>query len=139
MKTFVEIYDSMKETLEYQTEELSLAFTESVLLRMEHLGDMSGKVLAERMGFSEAYVSKLLKGKNNFTLETLVKLARALECRIEPPLLLPNEKEVATGQVVLFERFPKSERPFTPRSVPAPQMSNVTQNDDNNDIAAAAA
>lgn len=101
MKTFAEIYESMKETLEYQTEELSLAFTESVLLRMEQLGDMSGKVLAERMGFSEAYVSKLLKGKNNFTLETLVKLARALECRIEPPLLLPNEKEAATGQVVL--------------------------------------
>ena len=138
MKTFAEIYESMKDTLEYQTEELSLAFTESVLLRMERLNDMSGTVLADRMGVSKAYVSKLLKGKSNFTLETLVKLARALGCRIEPPQLLPNEKEAATGQVVLFERFPKSERPFTPRPVPAPQMSNVTQNDDDNETAAAA-
>jgi len=138
MKTFAEIYESMKDTLEYQTEELSLAFTESVLLRMEQLDDMSGTVLADRMDVSKAYVSKLLKGKSNFTLETLVKLARALECRIEPLQLLPNEKEAAIGQVVLFERFPKSERPFTPRPVPAPQMSNVTQDDDNDETAAAA-
>ncbi len=140
MKTFAEIYESMKDTLEYETEQLSLAFTESVLLRMEQLDDMSGKVLAERMGFSEAYVSKLLKGKNNFTLETLVKLARALECRIEPPMLLPNEKEEASGQVVLFERLPKSNSSFVPRSVvPVHQMSIETQNDDNNTITAAAA
>lgn len=140
MKTFAEIYESMKETLAYQVEELSLAFTESILLRMEQLDDMPGKVLADRMGFSEAYVSKLLKGKNNFTLETLVKLARALECRIEAPQLVPIQAEEASGQVVLpFERLPKSMNPFTPRPVPAPQVTSVPQNDDDKSYTAAAA
>lgn len=92
MKTFAEIYDSMKDALEYQVEELSLAFTESVLLRMEELDNLQGKELAKRMGCSKAYVSKLLTGKSNFTLETLVKLAGALECHIEPPQLIPNQK-----------------------------------------------
>jgi transcriptional regulator with XRE-family HTH domain len=139
MKTFAEIYESMKETLAYQVEELSLAFTESILLRMEQLDDMPGKVLAERMGFSEAYVSKLLKGKNNFTLETLVKLARALECRIEAPQLVPIQAEEAPGQVVLpFERLPKSMNTFMPRAVPPPQMTSVHQNDDDKSYFAAA-
>lgn len=136
IKTFAEIYDSMKDTLEYQVEELSLAFTESILLRMEELGDLSGKDLAERMGATKPYVSKLLKGKNNFTLETLVKLARALECRIEPPQLLPNEKQTL-GQIVLFERQPKSEG-FRPRPVSA-QVTVGTQDDDDNSNTAAAA
>jgi transcriptional regulator with XRE-family HTH domain len=135
MKTFAEIYDALKGTLGYQVEELSLAFTESILLRMEELS-LSGKDLADRMGSTKPYVSKLLKGKNNFTLETLVKLARALECRIEPPQLLPNEKQ-ALGQIVLFERYPKSES-FRPRPVSV-QMTVTTQdNDDNADTAAAA-
>jgi transcriptional regulator with XRE-family HTH domain len=136
MKTFAEIYDSMKDTVEYQVEELSLAFTESILLRMEELGNLSGKELADRMGSTKPYVSKLLKGKNNFTLETLVKLARALECRIEPPQLLPNEKQ-APGQIFLFERQPKTDA-FRPRDVSV-QLTVVAQdNDDNADTAAAA-
>ncbi len=107
MKTFAEIYDSMKDTLEYQVEELALAFTESVLLRMEELNDLKGKDLAERMGTSEAYASKLLKGKGNFTLETLVKLARALECHIEPPALIPLQKAQPAAQVIPFVKSPK--------------------------------
>lgn len=106
MKTFAEIYESVKDTLEYQVEELALAFTESVLLRMEELGDMNGAQLAERMNASKPYVSKLLNGKGNFTLETLVKLARALECRIEPPQLVPLKKQ--PDHSVHFERRPKS-------------------------------
>jgi transcriptional regulator with XRE-family HTH domain len=135
MKTFAEIYDALKDTQGYQVEELSLAFTESILLRMEELS-LSGKDLADRMGSTKPYVSKLLKGKNNFTLETLVKLARALECRIEPPQLLPNEKQ-ALGQIVLFERYPKSES-FRPRPVSVQMTVTPQDNDDNADTAAAA-
>ncbi len=98
MKTFAELYDSLRDTQKYQVEQLTLAFTESVLLRMEALSNLTGKELAKRMGCSKAYVSKLLSGKGNFTHETLVKLARALDCRVEPPRLIPNE----TSQVIRF-------------------------------------
>jgi transcriptional regulator with XRE-family HTH domain len=97
MKSFAEIYESRKDTLEYQAEELSLAFTESVLLRMEERGNMPRKELANRMGTTMPYVTKLLKGKSNFTFETLVKLARALDCRIEAPTLIPLSRQ-QTGQ-----------------------------------------
>ncbi len=107
MKTFAEIYESMKDTHEYQVQELSLAFTESVLLRMEELNNMQGKELAKRIGCSKAYVSKLLTGKGNFTLDTLVKLARALNCRVEAPALIPSEKY---DHVVRFERSPVDAR-----------------------------
>ena len=40
---------------------------------------MSQKDLAEQMGVSPQYVNKLVKGKENFTLETLVKLQKSLD------------------------------------------------------------
>lgn len=127
MNTFAEIYDSLKDSLEFQVEELSLAFTESVLLRMEELGDMSGAQLAERMESSKPYVSKLLKGKSNFTLETLVKLARALECRVEAPKLIPLESKTQSAQVVRFiRRHVVTE--FTPGGLVKPRLDNYADN-----------
>lgn len=48
-----------------------------VLLRMkqEH---MTQKVLAERMNCTQQYVSKILKGTENMSLDTLTKLEQAL-------------------------------------------------------------
>lgn len=40
---------------------------------------LSQKDLAEKMGVSAAYVGKLLKGKENLTLETICKLQKALD------------------------------------------------------------
>lgn len=139
MRTFAEIVESMKDTLEYQVEELSLAFTEAVLLRMEELGDLSRTELAERMGTTTPYVTKLLRGKSNFTFETLVKLARALECRIAPPALVANTKRTPTAQIIRFARRPQLSIPFTPRAVSTPDREIVTEQLNDNTNAAAAA
>jgi plasmid maintenance system antidote protein VapI len=53
------------------------AFTESVVREMERLG-LTRTALAERLGATPAYVTKILRGKVNFTLATMVRLARAL-------------------------------------------------------------
>lgn len=45
------------------------------ILQKEHI---SQKELAERMGVSPTYVGKLLKGKENLTLETIVKVEKAI-------------------------------------------------------------
>lgn len=138
MRTFAEIYDSMKDTLEYQAEELSLAFTESVLLRMDELNNLSAAELAQRMGSSKPYVSKLLKGKSNFTLETLVKLARALDCHIEAPSLIPNTKQ-ATARVVQFVRSPKPDTAqFRATPIANRPIVSGLQNDDTSPTSAAA-
>ena len=40
---------------------------------------LTQKELAERMGCSQQYVSLILKGKENLTLETIAKLETALD------------------------------------------------------------
>ena len=52
-------------------------FTRELHARMESLKVSQGE-LARRMGTSRPYVTKLLEG-SNFTLQTMVKLAMALE------------------------------------------------------------
>src|SRR4051812_25358411 len=69
---------------EYWTERTSLRFTEELTRWMEQQG-LSRKDLAEKIGSSQAYITKILKGNVNFTLASMVKLTRALgaELRIE--------------------------------------------------------
>ena len=49
-----------------------------MLDRMEELG-MSQKQLAEKMNCSPQYISKVLRGRENLSLETLTKIENALE------------------------------------------------------------
>lgn len=48
-----------------------------VLLQMKQLG-LTQKALAERMGCTQQYVSKIIKGKENMSLDTISKLENAL-------------------------------------------------------------
>ena len=48
-----------------------------VLLRMKQLG-LTQKALAERMNCTQQYISKILKGKENMSLDTLSKLESSL-------------------------------------------------------------
>ncbi len=70
-----------------------------VLLRMkqEH---MTQKTLAERMNCTQQYVSKILKGNENMSLDTLTKLEDALNIS----LILPEEK-MAYSDAALEEGF----------------------------------
>lgn len=52
-----------------------------VLNRMEEL-DITQRQLAEKLGCSQQYVSLLVKGSANLTLETISKLEDALEIQI---------------------------------------------------------
>lgn len=56
-----------------------------MLDKMEEL-DMTQKVLAEKMGCSQQYVSKILKGKENLSIETLCKIEDALYLTLLPQL-----------------------------------------------------
>lgn len=52
-----------------------------MLDRMEELG-LTQKKLAERLGCSQQYVSKMLRGRENLSLETLCKIENALDLQI---------------------------------------------------------
>lgn len=56
-----------------------------MLDKMEQLG-MTQKSLAEKMGCSQQYVSKILKGRENLSIETLCKIETALELSLLPQM-----------------------------------------------------
>ena len=55
-----------------------------MLDKMEELG-LTQKSLAERMGCSQQYISKVLKGTENLSIETISKIESALELEILEP------------------------------------------------------
>jgi transcriptional regulator with XRE-family HTH domain len=46
--------------------------------------------LARRLGKSRSYITKVLQGNANFTIDSLVQIARALGCKYAPVLIPRN-------------------------------------------------
>ncbi|NDV65899.1 helix-turn-helix transcriptional regulator [Bacteroides sp. 224] len=53
----------------------------TMLIKMEELG-LKQWDLAEKMGVSQQYVSRILRGKENLTLNTIIKIEEALHITI---------------------------------------------------------
>ena len=74
-----------KEAEERQVNKEWLRYSQMIAMkmldRMEELG-LTQKMLAERMGCSQQYVSKVLRGRENLSLETLCKIENALNLQI---------------------------------------------------------
>lgn len=58
-----------------------------MLDKMEELG-LTQKSVAERMGCSQQYISKVLKGTENLSIETIAKIEDALELEILEPVFV---------------------------------------------------
>ena len=80
-ESFQSFFDKSHRSLVYWEERAILDFTEKMLARLESDG-VSKSALAERLNVSLPYVTKLIGGSNNFTLRTMVKVARSLGARI---------------------------------------------------------
>lgn len=73
--------DLWQDDVEFLTEEKILEFTERVVLEMEHR-DIKRAQLAEALGKTKPFVTKLLKGNANMTVKTMVGIAQALGCNL---------------------------------------------------------
>lgn len=58
-----------------------------MLDKMEELG-LTQKSVAERMGCSQQYISRVLKGTENLSIETISKIEKALELEILEPVFV---------------------------------------------------
>jgi len=76
-RSFSELYREAERHEDYWTAGVILEFTESVVQEMERQG-LTRTALAERLGATPAYVTKILRGRVNFTLATMVRLSHAL-------------------------------------------------------------
>ncbi len=80
-KSFGEAFAAAEQHDEFWTEQAIAEFTEELVRWMELRG-MTKAELAQAIGTSQPYVTKVLKGKANFTLATMVKLSRALGAKV---------------------------------------------------------
>jgi transcriptional regulator with XRE-family HTH domain len=81
MVTFDDLYAEAERHDDYWTQGSVIDFTEEISRVMKQQG-VSRAVLAKRLGTSSAYVTKILRGRANFTLASMTKMARALNCEL---------------------------------------------------------
>ncbi len=81
LKRIEKIREETRGTVDYRIESAKLAYSERIRERLETLG-LTRAELAERMGVSAPYITKLLRGTANLTLDSMVKIADALECDV---------------------------------------------------------
>jgi transcriptional regulator with XRE-family HTH domain len=79
--TFNKLFESVRNTLPYKVEGAIIEFTEQVADRIAAL-QLNRTEFAAKLNTSPAYVTKLLSGGTNFTLESMVKVADALDSEI---------------------------------------------------------
>ena len=78
MRDYRDLISEAEHSVEYWAESTIIEFTEDLERAMKERG-ISRAELARRLGTSQAYVTKILRGNANFTLCSMVKLARAVE------------------------------------------------------------
>ena len=77
--SFEELFQRAEVRPDYWEELGKLEFTEEMLARMKERGIKKSQ-LAASLGAKPAFVTRLVSGHNNFTIATMVRVARALDC-----------------------------------------------------------
>jgi transcriptional regulator with XRE-family HTH domain len=97
--------DKFRHTPEYELDRLLLETNELIVARMDSLGWRKAD-LAQRLGVSRAFVTKLLGGNENITLATLVKVANVLGVKVQVDLLPRHVAEsIQTAEFYHLEDF----------------------------------
>lgn len=90
MKSFNQLIKERKNTVSYKTEQAKLDFILNISRAMKDK-NMSKADLAEKMGTSKAYITKILQGDGvNFTIDTMVKICWALGGILENRIYFPD-------------------------------------------------
>jgi len=83
--TFDSLFQEAEKADGFWISKAKLSFTEEMLCQMNDIG-VTKAVLADRLKVSPAQITRLCSGVNNFTLETMVRVARALGCEFKSHL-----------------------------------------------------
>lgn len=90
-KSFDELFKEAKKSDSYWAEKTILDFTIELHQLMKRRG-ISKKELAEKLGKSQPYITKILRGNVNFTIESMVKLVRVLDGELNIHVTPKEEK-----------------------------------------------
>jgi transcriptional regulator with XRE-family HTH domain len=83
--SFERFFEQTEQRPGYWVELAKLDFTREALDRMKQLG-ITKSQLAVKLEVQPALVTRLLSGRNNFELATMVRIARALDCEFRSHL-----------------------------------------------------
>lgn len=91
--------EESKTTDSYWVEQAKLDFAMS-LEKQRRIKEMTRSAIAEKISTSAAYITKVLRGDSNVTIETMVKLARAtggeLNIQIVNAAIAPRQWDIAS-------------------------------------------
>ncbi len=91
MSFFNQLVTNIQKGLGFRTETAKLDFATQVLHEMERQ-NISKKELAEKMDVSPAMMTRIVKGNHNMTIETMAKVAFALDKKLQFELKGFDEK-----------------------------------------------
>lgn len=74
--------DKAEKTDDFWIGNAKLNFSLLMAEKADQLG-LKNADIARRIGTSNAYISKVFRGDANLTIDSMVKIARALECKLE--------------------------------------------------------
>jgi plasmid maintenance system antidote protein VapI len=112
-KRFAKLFERTRKRIEYFVQGAIIEFTESVVMRMRELG-VSKSDLATRLKCKPSYITKVLRGGTNFTLDSMVRIALVLDSELSIKLVpkLSHEKwsDVFQSENVFQSKLLKAER-----------------------------
>lgn len=92
VKTGKELFEELINDEEFILEELRLSILEDILDAMD-LTHVDRAALARKINTSRAYITKLFNTSTNFTLRTLVRIAKAIGLKIKISLVTEQQQE----------------------------------------------
>lgn len=129
---FADLLQRAQQSDTFQIDRLKVEISERIYAAMKQQGTSNAE-LARRLGKSRAYVTKLLRGTTNFTLESLVRIGWALSCEVEFELL-PKARRAKAPQLPSSKRStPQRLRPTVrERAAAKPHAALVRKSTRNN-------
>ena len=89
-KTFAALEARLAGTPEFTAESVAVAFMVDINARMLAQG-ISNVELAQRMGTTRSYITRLFRGSANLSVQTMTRLAAAVGCSVRVQVENPPE------------------------------------------------
>ena len=92
---FSKLLEQAKKGNDYWVAKISQDFTEEVsqIMQQKHI---TKKDLADKLETSPAYITKVMRGNTNFTVESMVKIASSLDMQLHVHLA-PKDSDVTNS------------------------------------------
>ncbi len=97
--SFKKLFAKIEQTLSYKKEKAKINLTLELQELMEKK-NLTQANLARELNKSNAYVTQMLRGEQNFTIDTMVELAEALDSNLTIHFSTKAEKTVDWWRVV---------------------------------------